>query len=177
MKKLSPVFKSRYLSIETKMKQFHTYIDTVFLYNSEIWTTKPTTNEQIDSFHRRLLRIAINKTWPKNIYTNDQLYKITKATPWSEVIRRRRLNWTGHLLRLPIETPARRALTEVTKPTTRKPGRPRTNWISCIKKDLQNTIKLPNEPKEIIDTLEILAGDREQWRGLVKEGCSTVRKD
>ena len=176
MKKLTKTFKSKYLSIETKIKQFHTYIDTVFLYNSEVWTTTPTINKQIDAFHRRLLRTAINKTWPKHTYTNEQLYEITKVTPWSTIIKNRRLNWTGHLFRLPKHTPARRALEEAARPTQRKPGRPPANWLSCVKRDLQSIINLPADPQEALKTLDELAGDRDQWRGIVK-GCSTVRKD
>ena len=115
------------------MRQFHTYIDTVFLYNSEIWTTNNTINKKIDSFHRRVIRIAINKTWPKHVYTNQELYNITKTKPWSETIKIRRLNWTGHLLRLPANTPARLALAECIQPQQRKAGRPPANWINCVK--------------------------------------------
>ena len=34
------------------------YVGSVFLYNSEIWGTNKTLNDKIDSYHRRLLRVA-----------------------------------------------------------------------------------------------------------------------
>jgi hypothetical protein len=37
---------------------------------------------------------------------------MTDTTPWSEAIKKRRLNWFGHLLRLPENTPAKLALKE-----------------------------------------------------------------
>ena len=36
------------------------YIASVFLYNTEIWGTNNTLSEKIDSFHRRILRYAID---------------------------------------------------------------------------------------------------------------------
>ena len=43
---------------------------------------------------------------------NTDLYFITKTEPQSRTVKRRRLNWIGHLMRLPKETPARQALAE-----------------------------------------------------------------
>ena len=112
MKKLHEIFASKYVSIQTKIKQFKTYVERVFMYNTELWTTTAAINKKIDSFHRRLLRRAINNTWPKHLFTNTELYSITKSEPWSTIIMRRRLNFTGHLLRLNENTPARLALKE-----------------------------------------------------------------
>ena len=68
------------------------------------WTLTKTLENTIDSFQRRLLRIAVlNVRWP-NIATNDTLYAVTRQIPWSQVITRRELSWLGHLFRL-SETP------------------------------------------------------------------------
>ena len=68
------------------------------------WTLTKTLENTIDSFQRRLLRIAVlNVRWP-NIATNDTVYAVTRQIPWSQVITRRELSWLGHLFRL-SETP------------------------------------------------------------------------
>ena len=43
---------------------------------------------------------------------------------------RRRLYWFRQLMTLPKETPARQAVTEQKRKTTRPRGRPKTTWIS-----------------------------------------------
>ena len=91
MKKIESAYKSKNLSIATKVKTFNAFAASVFLYNSELWTTTSTLAKKIDSFHRRMLRQAINIHWPKKI-SNVNLYNKTKVEPWSKTIRRRRLN-------------------------------------------------------------------------------------
>ena len=176
MKKLQKHFTSRYLSIKSKMKYFSTYIDPIFLYNSELWTANNTTNNEIDSFHRRMLRKAINKTWPKNTYTNTELYNNTQAAPWSEVIKTRRIRWTGHLLRLNPSTPARISLNELTRPTPKKRGRTPNTWLKTIYNDLEGVITdLPRNPQQMISKLETLASNKKSWREIVRR--STVQKN
>ena len=102
------------MSVKLKIRLFDTYISSIMLYNSELWTITPKLEKEIDAFHRRLLRKILKLGWPKKT-TNEKLYHITKAEPWSTTIQRRRLKWTGHLLRLPEETPARQSTFEVLK--------------------------------------------------------------
>ena len=71
MNDLADKFNSKHLSIQTKIKEFNTYVKTIFMYNSELWSLNKTLNKAIDSFHRRLLRQAINRKWPKKQYTNE----------------------------------------------------------------------------------------------------------
>ena len=69
----------------------------------------PTLGKTVDSFHRRIMRVAINVRYPK-IITNQKLYTLTKEPPISEKIRKRRLALLGHILRLHPDTPAQKAL-------------------------------------------------------------------
>ena len=68
------IFKSKHICIAMKIRNFMMYIASVFLYNSEIWAVNKTLSDKIDSFHRRLLRYAINYKWPKKL-TNVDLWK------------------------------------------------------------------------------------------------------
>ena len=96
---------------------------------------------------------------------------MTKVEPWSRTIRRRRLNWLGHLIRLSPETPARMSLYEALRTTKRKIGKAKTTWLKVIEKDLNGNVKLDvfKDPAEItIMKLINVTRDREVWRTIVK---------
>ena len=169
MKKLETVFRSHRISIKLKVRCFQAYISSVFLYNSELWCINKSINEEINAFHRKQLRYAIGVRYPKIVKSKD-LYEITKVEEWSKTIKRRRLNWLGHVMRLPVETPARLALNEHLRSVQNKQGRPKTTWVKTIKKDLEVAninINLKNR-LETINTLEEITRQRQEWRKLTK---------
>ena len=71
--------------------------------------------EKIDAFHRRLQRYTIGIQWPEKI-TNTELEHITKLEPWSKTIKRRRLTFLGHIMRLHPDTPVKKAMTQFFTP-------------------------------------------------------------
>ena len=109
----------------------------VFSYKALLWTLTDThtLEKQIDSFQRRMLRRLINICWPK-VISNERLYEKTEIEEWSVIIRKRRLDWLGHLMRLDKKTPVRLALYESLQPVQRKRGRPCSAWMNIIEKDL-----------------------------------------
>ena len=167
MKTFKNIFTSKRISTQHKVRIFNTYVETAFLYNSEIWTLTPTQEKNIDSFHRRLLRAALNIRYPKKI-SNEDLYIVTKEKPWSEKIKRRRLNLLGHILRLHDDTPAKRAIQEYLKPHRRPVGKPPLTWITLIMKDTTAIREENNISKDFTETtlkqLSELARERTPWR-------------
>ena len=81
MKKYTKIFRSRRIIIELKIRCFQAYISSIFLYNSELWYSNRTIEEQVDSFHRKQLRFAINIHYPRTI-DNHTLYAMTNVEPW-----------------------------------------------------------------------------------------------
>ena len=74
------------ISILVIVHFFSCYVSSVFLYNCESWTLTKKLENTIDSFQRRLLRIAVlNFKWT-NIATNKTVYDVTRQIPWSQVI-------------------------------------------------------------------------------------------
>ena len=134
--KLEKFFKSRTVSQNTKLRMFDAYISSIFMYNSELWTTTVKININIDCFQRKLLKKVLGIYWPK-VISNNKLYKKTKQKPWSQVIKRRAMSWLGHLLRLNQLTPARLALNEYCKKGKRPVGKPKESWLSMIRKLLK----------------------------------------
>ena len=72
---LTKIFENNKISISTKTSAFKTYIDSIFLYNSETWTSTKQLNAQIDSFQRRLIirKFILNVKWPDNEYVQGKL--------------------------------------------------------------------------------------------------------
>ena len=158
---LESILKSKLVSEPVRIRIFRAYIESIFLYNSELWTLTNTLERSIDSFHWRLLRKVIHVTWPR-VITNEELYKRTKVTPWSLIICKRRLSWFGHLLRLPSETPAERSLKVFVKTWKRSTGRPKTTWLSLILSDIfkYSNINLSEDQEKDLESLEKICDDR-----------------
>ena len=109
-----------------------------------------------------MLRRLIGKRWPEKI-SNNELYKQTESIEWSIEIKKRRLNWYGHLLRLPDDTPAKQALYESDRKVKRPRGKPKITWTNMIKKDLQS---------QKLQDINEKAQDRDAWRVIVGRAMS-----
>ena len=157
------ILTSQRLSLEIRLRAFDAYITPIYLYNAELWTLTKALSDKVDCHHRQYLRRIMNTHWPRTI-TNVNLYRITHQTAWTNRIKASRLRFTGHILRLPDNTPVRQALAEALKPTRRTPGRPRLTWVDQVDRDLEG-MGLPGLREE--ELLE-LASDRKWWRGMVR---------
>ena len=120
--------------------------------------------QKIDAFHRSLLRKMLGIRWPDKI-TNENLYKETNTTNWSKEIKRRRLSWYGHLLRLQEGIPAKQALEETKRKTKRPQGKPKTTWQQRVNKELQ-------ESGVELGIVEAVAKNRTAWRAVVGSAMS-----
>ena len=148
---------NRKMSLLVKIRAFKCYVESIFLYNSELWTLNATLEKSIDSFHRRLLRkYVLNITYPRKM-RNDDVYSRTEVVPWSRALKRRQLSWFGHLMRLPDDTPAKLSLNHFLNHETTKPrGRQMTTWFSMMKKRFL-------ESNMTWEQASLLAGDRIAW--------------
>ena len=142
-------------------------MEPILLYNSETWALTSTLANEVDAFHRRLLRISINIRYPKLI-SDKKLYTLTKEPLLSEKIQKRRLKLLGHILRLHQETPAQKALNFYVTPHPRPVGRPILTWITLIIKYLQKTLITHNIKTPLtvssLEKLKFLAKDKNLWR-------------
>ncbi len=97
-----------------------------------------------------------------------QLYSFRyKIKPWSKTIKKRRIKWYGHLLRLDSRTPARQALVEARKKVKKPRGGQKLTWLKLIDSDLT---ALGIDPK--IEVVEVKAQDRLEWNRLANRAMS-----
>jgi hypothetical protein len=159
-----PALSSKHIALKTRLRIMNAYVSSIFMYNSETWTLTKTLEMKIDAFQRNILRKILNIKWPHTI-SNTKLYERTGEENWSQKIRKRRLRWLGHLMRLPETAPVQQALTEALRPTKRPPGKPKTTWVSRMNMDLK---ELSPQLKLGSEKLRVVTSDRAKWRALTK---------
>ena len=174
LKAFDAILSSKRISEQIRLRTFKQYVESVFLYNSEIWTLTKTLENKIDAFQRRLLRTVIHVKWTRTI-SNKRLYERTEYQPWSITILKRSLTWFGHLLRIPTDTPAQQALKCFIKPPTRSIGRPKTTWLDTVIKNIRDfsDINLTQDLPTNIDRLKFVCSDRKAWHKTVGSIMST----
>ena len=172
MKTLENIFNSKYVSEVIRLRIFKAYVESIFLYNSELWTLTKSLKDKIDSFQRRLLLKVIRVHWPRTI-SNESLYDRTHMKRWSNLVMKRRLSWFGHLRRLPPDTPVRQSLHNFMEPVKRPIGRPKTTWLMTVVNDLKenSSIQIHQNLDTALQQLEIMCSNRKLGTETV---CSTM---
>ena len=84
MDKIKYISRDRRLDIDIKMRAFNACTSSVFLYDSETWAVNKTTGDSLGSYHRRLMRNAVNIRWPNKISTTEHNNE-TQQTTWSKI--------------------------------------------------------------------------------------------
>ena len=94
---LRPVWKSKYISLRTQLKQaFNSNVKSVLLYGSESWRFTSNVTKKLQSFVNRRLRFILGIFWPNKI-SNEELWKRTEQEEIAVTIRRRKRRWIGHI--------------------------------------------------------------------------------
>ena len=99
------VFNTPSLSIRTKKMLYETCVLTVLLYGAECWPVLRRDEIRIDNFHHQCLRCILGVScWDQelNHVRNCDLRKRWRDEDLvSDTMRRRRLQWLGHVARMP----------------------------------------------------------------------------
>ncbi len=161
--KLRPVWRSTTYGIRTKLQLYNSLVKSVLLYSSECWKMTETDFKGIEAFHNGCLRKILRIFWPK-VISNKELYVRTNSEPIGTTIRRRRLRWLGHVLRMPSNRVPRVAL-YWTPQGKRRAGRPKNTWRRTVEKELKTMGLTWGEA-------EVAAKDRVEWRKRVDALCS-----
>ena len=121
--KLQNIWKSNKYTTKTKIRLYNSNVKSILLYGSECWRVVKGDMAKIDAFHNGCLRKICRIFWPNKI-SNVDLYKKTGCNSGVLEIKRRRLRWLGHVLRMPGDSIPKVAL-RWTPPGKRKRGRPK----------------------------------------------------
>ena len=178
MRNLSKLwYKKNLTTLKTRLRLYETLVKSILLYNASTWGLTINDDKELDSFHRRQLREIVGIKWPHKI-RNKKLYEITKSKPISVDITERRWKMLGHTLRMPPNTPARRAMKYFFEKRTNKKfrGRKRATIITTINRDISTTKKntplfvvQPVKTEVSLHNIRTKAKNRKQWMKIVKQ--------
>ena len=96
------VFMDKNLSLNTKRKVYKACVVSAFLYGSECWIPL---RKKLDSFHHRCIRtilgISNSMQWTQRITSAEVRRRWGDLKTISTRVKQRRLEWLGHLARMP----------------------------------------------------------------------------
>ena len=128
------VLQSDALPDRQKARLWQAVVETVLLYNAESWTLTATLEHQLDSAHSGLLRAAFRAD---ESVRSEALYERVQLQRPSVILRRRRLQLVGHVIRAEGYCP--QPLQDVllfTLPGPFRRGQARTRrYVDCILSD------------------------------------------
>ncbi len=102
----------------------------------------------------RMLRYLMAIKWQDGI-SNEEVVRRNGLEGLEELLHKTRLRWFGHVRRREEEHILRRALNFEVE-GRRPPGGPRKTWIKVVEEDMR-----------MLNIMEEMAVDRQQWRRLI----------
>ena len=134
------VFTDRTLTTTTKRKVYQACVMPVLLYGCECWTLMRKNLNRLNAFHHRCIRTMLgttrNQQWEQHITSTRMRDLWGDQETLDTKIAKRRLEWLGHVARMPDHRMPKMALFGWLQ-KTRPPGGPRKRWRDVIRKDLQ----------------------------------------
>ena len=167
-RELDKVWKDRNINLDTKMKFYNACVLSTLLYAAECWTLTETDESRLDAFDMRCQRKILRVTWSQHI-SNNTIRSRTKQPQLTSVIRRRRLQWFGHVQRMDMYRIPKKAYTWKPVHGKRRPGRPKMSWKEVIKKDINKL-----ECGWSVEEAEVAARDRSIWKYLSRQAAGAV---
>ena len=166
------VFDDCHLSIRTKRCVYQACVLSTLLYGSECWTPLRRHLKRLDSFHNRciraVLKISNKQQWEQHISSAVVRQRWGDMETIATKLRRRRLEWLGHVARMTVCRLPRICLFGWLAQVRPFHG-PKRRWRDLVKSDLQSL--------EVSDGCWCaLAQDRRRWRELCLQ-CLAVQQD
>ena len=155
MTNLDSIFKSRDITLPTKVHLVKAMVFPVVMYRCESWTVKKAEGQRIDAFElwcwRRLLRVP----WTARRSNQSILKEISPGCSLEGLMLKLKLHYFGHLMRRVDSLEKILMLGGIGG--RRRRGRPRMRWLECIMDSMDMSL---SELQEVVM-------NREAWRAAI----------
>ena len=101
---------------------------------SEFWTVRNKEERLLLTTEMRMLRCIMGVTLLDR-ETNENIRNELSIEPITDVVRRSRMRWFGHLLRMDDKNKVKE-MWKMSVPGKRRQGRPKMRWLDNIRKDM-----------------------------------------
>ena len=154
------LWNNHHVSMRVKGKIYRAIVLSTLLYGAEAWTVYRRQVKKLHAFMMRHLRSIMRITWMDKV-TNKEILERTGLPSMEDLLIRKNLRWTGHLMRMSSDRLPKQVLYSQLSSGHRKRGRPRLRFKNTIKRNLKlRDIK--------IDSWTSLSQQRDKWRARVK---------
>ena len=154
------LWNNHHVSMRVKGKIYRAIVLSTLLCGAEAWTVYRRQVKKLHAFMMRHLRSIMRITWMDKV-TNKEILERTGLPSMEDLLIRKNLRWTGHLMRMSPERLPKQVLYSQLSSGQRKRGRPRLRFKDTIKRNLKlRDIK--------IDSWTSLSQQRDKWRATVK---------
>ena len=162
------IFKRHDIRMKTKLRVYNTFIIPVLIYGAESWAMTQTMEKELDAFENKMIRRILRISYKEHV-TTEEVRCRTGQMKVSDVIKKRRMKWAGHMMRMDEARTARRAW-KCQPEGRRSRGRPKTRWSDCLHQDLLEAgLSIHGKTKRRARlSLEEIASDRDKWRQVIE---------
>jgi len=87
------------LDLELRKKLVKCYVWSIALYGAETWTLRAMDQKNLESVEMWCCRRMEKITWTDNVRNEDVLLRVKEQRNILHEIRKRKVNWIGHILR------------------------------------------------------------------------------
>ena len=159
----SAVFKNQQLSTKIKREVYRAVVLSTLLYGAETWTVKAESVRRPRGFHNRciwtIMGVSRLQQWKEKITSRELAESFGMTENMTEILRRHRLRWVGHMARMDdSRMPKQLLYGELVKPRPRHGTKRR--WRDLAVADIQ-TIGVARTWYEV-------AQNRKEWAEICK---------